>query len=71
MSSPDAELLLALNRIQRSHWHGNLHREFPAIERFVDDGGEREFDYPYRRKLARTAHEFALYIRSNMVRLIH
>ena len=66
-----AELLKALDSIKWLLWHGNLHRALPAVERFEDDVGELEVDYPYLRKLARTAHEFAVYIRSNIASLIN
>ena len=57
-----ADLLKSLERIKWLLWHGNLQRASTVIERFEDDVGELEVDYPHLRKLVRTAHEFAVYI---------
>lgn len=65
------DLLKFLDRIKWLLWHGNLHRALPTVERFEDDVGELEADYPNLRKLARTAHEFAVYIASNAGSLIN
>src|SRR5262249_6689837 len=46
------DLLKFLDRIKWLLWHGNLHRALPTVERFEDDMGELEADYPNLRKLA-------------------
>src|ERR1039457_5299408 len=66
-----ADLLKSLERIKWLLWHGNLQRASMAIERFEDDVGELEVDYPHLRKFARAAHEFAVYITSNASSLIN
>jgi hypothetical protein len=66
-----ADLLKSLERIKWLLWHGNLQRASTVIERFEDDVGELEVDYPHFRKLVRTAHEFAVYITSNAGSLIN
>jgi hypothetical protein len=42
-----ADLLKSLERIKWLLWHGNLQRASMAIERFEDDVGELEVDYPH------------------------
>jgi len=42
-----------------------------VIEDFEEDVDELDVDYPNLRKLARTAHEFAVYINSNCGSLIN
>jgi len=66
-----AELLKILERIKWLLWHGNLQRAFTVIEDFEKDVDELDVDYPNLRKLARTAHEFAVYIKSNAGSLIN
>jgi hypothetical protein len=41
------------------------------IERFENDAGELEVDYPNLRELVRVAHELAVYITSNAGSLIN
>ena len=52
-------------------WHGNLHRAIPAANYLQDDVEGLEVDYPLRRKFARAAREFAVYIETNTDSLIH
>ena len=66
-----AELLKSLERIKWLLWHGNLQRTIAVIEDFEEDIDELDVDYPNLRKLARTAHEFAVYITSNAGSLIN
>jgi hypothetical protein len=66
-----ADLLKSLERIKWLLWHGNLQRASMASERFEDDVGELVVDYPHLRKLARTAHKFAVYVTSNASSLIN
>ena len=66
-----AELLQSLKRIKWLLWHGNLHRAFAAIEDFDSDIDDLDVGYSNQRKLARTVHEFAIYMTSNAGSLIN
>jgi hypothetical protein len=66
-----AELLKSLERIKWLLWHGNLQRAFTVIEDFEEDIDGLDVAYENQRKLARTAHEFAVYITSNAGSLIN
>ena len=66
-----AELLKSLERIKWLLWHGNLHRAFAAIEDFDSDIDDLDVGYSNQRKLARTVHEFAIYMTSNAGSLIN
>jgi hypothetical protein len=66
-----ALLLAELERIKWLLWHGNQHRAQESIGIFEDGVAGLEVDYPNLRKLARTAHEFAVYIASNAGSLIN
>jgi hypothetical protein len=52
-------------------WHGNQHRAQEAIGFFEDDVDGLEVAYPNLGKFAKSAHEFAVYIKSNISSLIN
>ena len=66
-----AALLKSLESIKWRLWHGNLVRAVDAVQRFADDLDELQLDYPQLRKFARAAHEFCIYIESNLNSLIN
>jgi hypothetical protein len=66
-----AHMLKSVDRIKWLLWHGNLQRALQVINRFEDDVGELDVEYPNLRKLARVAHEFAVFITSNAGSLIN
>lgn len=65
------QLLADITRIKWWLWHGNTHRAIPAANYLQDDVEGLEVDYPPRRKFARAAREFAVYIESNADSLIN
>ncbi len=66
-----ADFFKSLERIKWLLWHGNLQRAFTVIEDFDSAVDDLDVGYPNQRKLARTAHEFAIYITSNAGSLIN
>ncbi len=66
-----AHMLKSVDRIKWLLWNGNLQRALQVIERFENHIGKLELDYPNLRKLARVAHEFAVFITSNAGSLIN
>jgi hypothetical protein len=64
-------LLDSLESIKWLLWHGNQHRAKEAIEIFEDETDGLEVDYQNLRKFVRTAHEFAVYIKTNEGSLIN
>lgn len=66
-----ARLLVELERIKWLLWHGNQHRARASIGILEEDVDGLEIDYPNLRKFARSAHEFAVYIRTNTGSLIN
>ena len=66
-----ARLLRTLERIKWLLWHGNGHRARQHADDLRDDAKGLELDYPHLAKFARSAHEFAVYIRSNAGSLIN
>ena len=66
-----ARLLVELERIKWLLWHGNQHRARASIGILEEDVDGLEIDYPNLRKFAKSAHEFAVYIRTNTGSLIN
>jgi len=66
-----ARLLRTLERIKWLLWHGNGHRARQHADGLRDDAEGLELDYPHLCKFARSAQEFAVYIRSNAGSLIN
>ena len=66
-----ARLLAELERIKWLLWHGNQHRARTSIGDLEEDVDGLEIDYPNLRKFAKSAHEFAVYIRTNTGSLIN
>jgi hypothetical protein len=66
-----AQLLNDLERTKWLLWHGNYHRAQQHADDLRDDVKGLEMDYPHLGKFARSAHEFAVYIRSNAGSLIN
>jgi hypothetical protein len=66
-----AQLLNDLERTKWLLWHGNYHRAQQHADDLRDDVKGLEMDYPHLSKFARSAHEFAVYIRSNSGSLIN
>lgn len=69
--SEGARLLKELERTKWLLWHGDGHRAREHADGLRDDVGALELDYPHLGKFARSAHEFAVYIRSNKGSLIN
>ena len=67
----DARLLAALDSIKWLLWHGNQHRAGEEIAFLEDDVDGLAMDYANLGKFARAAHEFAVYIASNVGSLIN
>src|SRR5208283_3233164 len=66
-----ARLLAELERIKWLLWHGNQYRARESIDIFEDDVDGLEVAYPNLSKFAKSAHEFAVYIRTNTSSLIN
>ena len=66
-----ARLLKDLERTKWLLWHGDGHRAREHADGLRDDVKALELDYPHLGKFARSAHEFAVYIRSNKGSLIN
>jgi len=66
-----ARLLRELERTKWLLWHGNGHRARQHADDLRDDVKALELDYPHLGKFARSAQEFAVYIRSNSGSLIN
>jgi hypothetical protein len=66
-----AQLLSDLERTKWLLWHGNYYRAQQQADDLRDDVKGLEMDYPHLGKFARSAHEFAVYIRSNAGSLIN
>jgi hypothetical protein len=66
-----ARLLADLERIKWLLWHGNQHRARASIDIFEDDVDGLEVAYPNLGKFAKSAHEFAVYTKSNTSSLIN
>ena len=66
-----ARLLRELERVKWLLWHGNGHRARQHADDLRDDVKGLELDYPHLGKLARSAQEFSVYIRSNEGSLIN
>ena len=66
-----ARLLRELERTKWLLWHGNGHRARQHADDLRDDVKALEMDYPHLGKFARSAQEFAVYIRSNAGSLIN
>jgi hypothetical protein len=66
-----ARLLRELERTKWLLWHGNGHRARQHANDLRDDVKGLEMDYPHLGKFARSAQEFAVYIRSNAGSLIN
>ena len=66
-----ARLLKDLERTKWLLWHGDGHRAREHADGLRDDVKALELDYPHVGKFARSAHEFAVYIRSNKGSLIN
>lgn len=66
-----ARLLKELARIKWLLWHGNVCRARQYADDLEEDVDLLEIDYPHLRKFARSAHEFAVYIASNIGSLIN
>ncbi len=66
-----ARLLQELERTKWLLWHGNGHRARQHADDLRDDVKGLEMDYPHLGKFARSAQEFAVYIRSNAGSLIN
>jgi hypothetical protein len=66
-----AALLKSLESIKWILWHGNLVRAVDAVRRFAEDLDDLQLDNPQLRKFARAAHEFCVYIESNLDSLIN
>lgn len=66
-----ARLLRELERVKWLLWHGNGHRARQYADDLRDDVKGLELDYPHLNKFARSAQEFAVYIRSNAGSLIN
>jgi hypothetical protein len=66
-----AALLKSLESIKWLLWHGNFVRVVDAVRRFAEDLDDLQLDYPQLRKFARAAHEFCVYIESNLDSLIN
>ena len=64
-------LLADLERIKWFLWHGNQYRAGQIIESFLIDVDDLEVDYSNVEKFGRAAHEFAVYIASNVGSLIN
>ncbi len=64
-------LLADLERIKWRLWHGDIHRACEAIEGFEAAVDGIEVDYPNRRRFAKAAHEFAVYIAENAGSIIN
>ena len=64
-------LLSELGRTKWLLWHGNGHRARQHADDLRDDVKALEMDYPHLGKFARSAQEFAVYIRSNSGSLIN
>ena len=66
-----ARLLRELERTKWLLWHGNGHRSRQHADDLRDDVKALELDYPHLGKFARSAQEFAVYIKSNAGSLIN
>ena len=66
-----ARLLRELERTKWLLWHGNQCRAQQHADDLRDDVKALEMDYPHLGKFARSAQEFAVYIRSNSGSLIN
>ena len=66
-----ARLLQELKRTKWLLWHGNGHRARQHADDLREDVKALEMDYPHLGKFARSAQEFATYIRSNACSLIN
>ncbi len=66
-----ARLLRELERTKWLLWHGNQCRAQQHADDLRDDVKALEMDYPHLGKFARSAQEFAVYIRSNAGSLIN
>src|ERR1700733_3309292 len=66
-----ARLLAELERSKWLLWHGNQHRAQESIGIMEDDVDGLKVDYPNLGKFAKSAHEFAVYIRTNTCSLIN
>ena len=66
-----ARLLCQLERAKWLLWHSNGHRARQHADDLRDDVEEPELDYLHLGKFARSAQEFAIYIRSNVGSLIN
>ena len=66
-----ARLLRKLERTKWLLWHGNQCRAQQHADDLRDDVKALEMDYPHSGKFARSAQEFAAYIRSNTGSLIN
>jgi hypothetical protein len=64
-------LLESLGSIKWLLWHGNQHRSREEIGFFESEVDGLALDYQYLGKFARAAHEFAVYIGSNIASLIN
>ena len=67
----EARLLQELERTKWLLWPGNHCRAQQHADDLRDDVKALEMDYPHLRKFAQSAHEFAVYIRSNAGSLIN
>ena len=66
-----ARLLSDLERTKWLLWHGNHYRAQQHADDLRDDVKALELDYPHLGKFARSAQEFAVYLRSNSGSLIN
>jgi hypothetical protein len=66
-----ARLLAELERSKWLLWHGNQHRAQESIDVFEADVDGLEVAYPNLGKFAKSAREFAVYIKSNTNSLIN
>ena len=66
-----ARLLRELERVKWLLWHGNGHRARQHADDLRDDVKGLEMDYPHLGRFARSAQEFAIYIKSNAGSLIN
>ena len=71
MKSQSAGLLKSIERMKWLLWRGNHIRAEKIIESFEGDVENLETDCPNLNKFARTAREFAVYIRSDAACLIN
>jgi hypothetical protein len=66
-----ARLLRGLERLKWLLWHGNRYRALQQADDLRDDIEALELDYPHLDRLARTAHEFAVYLADKRGSLIN